>query len=144
MIAHITPTPRQRLIALSRASLPFLAGCAVALAARLYTQHAADLPPCEQLPWMRVMVTMMVAICTGGAWLSGRSAFRIWRSGQYPAPGTAVLFRTRVRTGRWAHANACAYFVLSILIAAFLVALLNLFLLSEAGLFVIGLRGCEP
>ena len=33
MIAHITPTPRQRLIALSRASLPFLAGCAVALAA---------------------------------------------------------------------------------------------------------------
>ena len=48
MIAHITPTPRQRLIALSRASLPFLAGCAVALAARLYSQHAADLPTCEQ------------------------------------------------------------------------------------------------
>lgn len=88
MTTYITPTPRERLIALGKALLPPLGGAALFLTARLYDRHAADLPVCEQLPWIWVVVMMVTTVMAGFAFLCGRGAFRIWRSGQYPAPGT--------------------------------------------------------
>lgn len=144
MTNYITPTPRQRLIALARILLPLLGGGALFLTAHLYDRHAAELPFCEQLPWMWVVVVMATAVLASFACLSGRSAFRIWRSGQYPAPGTSVSFRTRVHTGWWARTNAIAYAIVSLVFAAFLVAFLSMFVFPEAGLFGLWLRGCEP
>jgi hypothetical protein len=144
MTNYITPTPRQRLIALAKISLPPLGGGALFLTAHLYDRHAAELPFCEQLPWMWVVVVMATAVLASFACLSGRSAFRIWRSGQYPAPGTSVSFRTRVHTGWWARTNAIAYAIVSLVFAAFLVAFLSMFVFPEAGLFGLWLRGCEP
>lgn len=144
MTNYITPTPRQRLIALARILLPPLGGGALFLTAHLYDRHAAELPFCEQLPWMWVVVVMATAVLASFACLSGRSAFRIWRSGQYPAPGTSVSFRTRVHTGWWARTNAIAYAIVSLVFSAFLVAFLSMFVFPEAGLFGLWLRGCEP
>lgn len=144
MKAYITPTPRERLLALGKALLPPLGGAAIFLTARLYDRHAADLPFHEQLPWMWVVVVMVTTMLATFAYLSGRSAFRIWRSGQYPAPGTSVLFRTRVHTGWWARTNAIAYAMMSLLFAVFLAAFLNMLVFPDAGLLDLGPRGCEP
>jgi|GEM_PF-1999808 hypothetical protein len=144
MNAYIIPTPRQRLIALGKALLPPFGGATIFLTARLYDRNAADLPLCKQLPWMWVVVVMATMVVASFAYLCGRSAFRIWRSGQYPAPGTSVLFRTRVHTGWWARTNAIAYAMISLLLAAFLVALLSMFVFPEGGMLNLGLRGCEP
>jgi hypothetical protein len=144
MPAYIIPTPRERLIAFGKTLLPPLGGAALFLTARLYDRHAADLPLCEQLPWAWVVVVMVTTVVASFACLCGRSAFRIWRSGQYPAPGTSVFFRTRVHTGWWARTNAIAYAIVSLVFAAFLVAFLSMFVFPESGLFGLGLRGCEP
>lgn len=144
MKVYITPTPRERRLALGKALLPPLAGAIIFLTARLYDRHAADLPFHEQLPWMWVVVAMVTTMLATIAYLSGRSAFRIWRSGQHPAPGTPVLFRTRVHTGWWARTNAIAYAMISLLFAVFLAAFLNMLVFPDAGLFDLGQRGCEP
>lgn len=143
MKVYITPTPRERLLALGKALLPPFGGAAIFLTARLYDRHAADLPFHEQLPWMWVVVAMVTTMLATFAYLSGRSAFRIWRSGQYPAPGTSVLFRTRVHTGWWARTNAIAYAIVSLVFAALLAALLGMFAFPEAGLLSVGVRACE-
>lgn len=144
MKVYIAPTPRERLIALGKALLPPLGGAAFFLTGRLYDRHAAGLPFCEQLAWMWVVAVMATAVVASFSYLCGRSAFRIWRSGQYPAPGTSVFFRTRVHSGWWARTNAIAYAIVSLLFAAFLVAFLNIFVFPDGGLLTLGLRGCEP
>lgn len=142
MTTYLTPTPRQRLAALAKYLLPLLAVFALSRAARLYTDHVADLPFCEQLPWMRVVIATCVAAVAGCSYLCGRSGFRILRSGQFPAPGSSVLFRTRVRTGWWARANGVAWLLISSLVAAFLVGILDMFVFSEVGPSIVGLRDC--
>lgn len=144
MTPHITPTPRQRLIALAKALLPPLGGGAIFLTAHLYDRHAANLPFCEQLPWMWVVVAVATVVLATFAYLCGRGAVRIWRSGQYPAPGTSVLFRTRVHTGWWARTNAIAYAIVSLLFSAFLLTFLNMMVFPDPGLFIPGLGACEP
>lgn len=144
MKVYITPTPRERRLALGKALLPPLGGAAIFLTARLYDRHAADLSLCEQLPWMWVVVVMATTMVASLAYLCGRSAFRIWRSGQYPAPGTSVLFRTRVHTGWWARTNAIAYAIVSLVLAAFLAAFLNMLVFPDAALFDLGQHSCQP
>lgn len=145
MPTYLIPTSRKRLIAFGKVLLPPLGGAALFLTARLYDRHAADLTLCEQLPWMWFVVVMVTTVMAGFACLCGRIAFRIWRYGQYPAPGTSVFFRTRVYTGWWAQTNAIAYAMMSLLFAAFLVAFLSIFVFPDGGLLLnFGLRGCEP
>lgn len=73
MTTYITPTPRERLIALGKALLPPLGGAALFLTARLYDRHAADLPACEQLPRIWVVVMMVTTVMAGFAFLCGEA-----------------------------------------------------------------------
>jgi hypothetical protein len=70
------------------------------------------------------------------------SGLRIWRSGQFPAPGTSVLFTTRVFTGWWAQANAVTMFLLAGFSAVGLGVLAKFFVFSDFGVYVLGLRSC--
>ncbi|MBD9478983.1 hypothetical protein [Pseudoxanthomonas sp. PXM02] len=47
MTTYLTPTPRQRLVALAKYALILLAVSAFYRGARLYTDHVASLPVCE-------------------------------------------------------------------------------------------------
>lgn len=142
MTTYLSPTPRQRLIALAKCALPLLAVYALSRMARGYTEHVNSLPVCEQVPWAITTLLVCVAALSVFASLCGHSALRILRSGQYPAPGTSVLFRTRVHTGWWARTNGIAWLLMAILITALLIGLLCLFVFPAIGPYITGPRGC--
>ena len=140
--SYITPTPQQRCIAILKVITPLAAVYALALASRLYTNHVAIMSACSQLPWIRAIVIFATFILVAAAYLSFRSGLRVWTSGQSPAPGTSVLFKTRVHTGWLAKSSAIAMFCLAVIASVFLAAILKLFVFSEVGLFVAGLKHC--
>lgn len=142
MTTYLTPTPRQRLIALAKCALPLLAVYALSRMARGYTEHINSLPLCEQVPWAVATLVVCAAALAVLAYLCVRSALRILRSGQYPAPSTSVLFRTRVHTGWWARTNGIAWLLIASLITALLIGLLCLFVFSAIGPYITGPRGC--
>ncbi|MBD9478984.1 hypothetical protein [Pseudoxanthomonas sp. PXM02] len=92
---------------------------------------------------MRVTLVACAVALTGIAYLLGRSALKILRSGQVPAPDTSVLFRTRVYTGWWARANGIAWLLIAILPTGILIGMLDMFVFSEVGAYMFGLRDCD-
>jgi len=144
MTTYLSPTPRQRLVALAKCTLPLLAVYALTRMARAYTDHVDGLPVCEQVPWAIAVLLACAAALAVFAYVCGRGAFRVLRSGQYPAPGTSVLFRTRVYTGWWARTNGITLLLLAILITAFLIGLLSAFVFPAIGPYIAGPRGCAP
>jgi hypothetical protein len=144
MTTYISPTPRQRLLALAKCALPLLAFYALSRMARGYTEHVNSLPLCEQAPWVIATIVACATALAVFSLLCGRSALRILRSGQYPAPGTSVLFRTRVYTGWWALTNGISLLLMAILIAAFAVGMLSLFVFPVIGQYIAGTSGCTP
>jgi len=138
----IHPTVRSRVKALLSLAVPLGVALALGFGANQYAAYVAPLPVCDQLPWVRVAVLLgalsLLAIVAGFL----RSGLRIWRSGQSPAPGTAVFFTTKVSTGWWAYANAVSLFLVSALAGAALVAQLRFSVFSEFGMYVLGLRSC--
>jgi hypothetical protein len=142
--AFITPTLKQRGIALLKVTIPLAAALSIAPASRFYSDQVECLSVCAQLPWLRGVVALGVVILTAASYFCCRGGLRIWRSGQFPAPGTAVLFKKRVYTGWWARLNAITLFVFAILLAAALASFLKFFIFSEAGSFIVGLQRCGP
>ena len=140
----ITPTLKQRGIALFKAAIPLMAALSIVPLSRFYTAQVSDLSVCAQLPWLRGVVAFGVVILTTLVYFSCRGGLRIWRSGQFPVPGTAVLFKRRVYAGWWARLNAITLFVFSTLLAFALASFLKFFIFSEAGLFIVGLSRCGP
>jgi len=139
----IVPTPKSRIVALSKLAIWPLVAYGLLQASRHHLSHVAILQHCAQLPWLRIYVLVATMVLTGLSVLVARNGWRIWRSGQYPAPGTSVLFATRIRTGWWARLDTIIMFALSAFSVALLIALLEYFVFSEVGLYVLGLRGCE-
>jgi hypothetical protein len=144
MTTYLSPTPRQRLIALAKYALPLLALYAFSRVGRGYTEHVDSLPVCEQAPWAIATIVACAAALAVFACLCGRSALRILRSGQYPAPGTSVLFRTRVYTGWWARTNGISLLLMTVLTAALAIGLLSLFVFPAIGPYSTGSSGCTP
>ncbi len=142
--SFIVPTLKQRAIALLKVLAPLVVAYTLFVAARFYTSHVAVLPVCAQLPGLRVVVATGTVVLLALACLSYRSAVRIWRSGESPAPGTSVLFKRRIVKGWRARSDAAAALFIAALSAAALVAFLRFFVFSEAGQFILGLRSCEP
>ncbi|MFC5577016.1 hypothetical protein ACFPOA_03170 [Lysobacter niabensis] len=142
--AFITPTLKQRGIALLKVAIPLTAFLLIAPASRFYSDQTACLSSCEQLPWVRSVVVFGVVVLTLLAYISCRGGIKIWRSGQFPAPGTAVLFRKPIQTGWRARLNAITLFVFAISSATALAFFLKFFIFSEAGMFIVGLSRCGP
>ena len=145
MVEHvITPSPKQRTVALLKALFPLAVIVALYFGARVYTSSVAPLPPCDQLSGIRLAVLSAAVALLGSTLVTLRTGLRVWRSGQFPAPGTSVLFSTRVSLGWWARANAISILIFGGLFAVALGFLLNYFVFSEFGLYLLGFRRCEP
>lgn len=140
----ITPTPGQRTIALLKALSPAAVVVALHFGGRAYTSNVAPLPLCDQLTGMRLAVLFVALVLLGFMLALLRTGLRAWRSGQFPAPGTSVLFRTRVSVGWWARASAISMLILASLFAVALGYLLNYFVFSEVGPYLLGFSRCEP
>ena len=140
----VTPTLKQRGIAALKAAIPLAVALFIVPLSRLYTDEVADLSVCEQLPWLRGVVASGVVVLTVLTYLCCRAGLKTWRSGQFPAPGTAVLFKRRVYTGWWARLNAITFFILAAFLVAALAVFLRVFAFSEAGSFIVGLSRCGP
>ncbi|QSX36109.1 hypothetical protein [Shewanella sedimentimangrovi] len=125
MTTYITPTYRQRFVALLQSLLPLGAAYVCIFAAGLYRDWVAPLPISEQLPWIRLVLFTATVILAAFAYLCYRAGQRVWHSGQWPAPGTAVLFKTRVHTGWWAKLNAITFYFLALITVAALAYLLK-------------------
>ena len=130
------------LIVLLRIVAPFAAAYLLWLGAHFYSSHVASLPTCDQLRWFRLVLLLGFAGLLAFALGFLRNGLRIWRSGQYPAPGALVFFTTRVSTGSWARVSAGFSFLMACIAAAGLIAMLHLFVFSEAGLYILGFRSC--
>lgn len=140
----ISPTPRQRTVALLKALSPLAVVVALHFGARAYTTSVAPLPPCDGLTGMRLAVLSVALVLLGFTLALLRTGIRVWCSGQLPAPGTSVLFSTRVSVGWWARANAISSLIFGGLFAVALGLLVNYFVFSEVGLYLFGFRRCEP
>lgn len=139
----IVPTGKSRLMVLSTWAMWLIGFYALALAAGHYSSQVGHLPACQQLPWMRFYLVIAVSLLAMLCFLYARSGWRSWRSGQYPAPGAPVLFTTRIWTGGWARVSAIADLMMGILALSMLAALLQYFVFSEVGLYMLGFRSCE-
>lgn len=109
--SFITPTPRQRLLALAKIVTPYLVLFGIFLMARSIAARDPCGNGCEFLPTLRLVVGTGLAILVALALFFASKGLRVLRSGQVPPPGTWVLFRTRIHTGAWAHLNAISYFI---------------------------------
>jgi hypothetical protein len=138
----IHPYARTRVAALLKLGAPLAVVGGLILAARLYSAHIAPLPACDQLPWIRLVAIGGAIALISLVVLFYRSGQRIWRSGQFPAPGTPVIFPVKISTRWWARANAAALFFVAALSAAGLALWAHYFVFSQFGAYVLGLRGC--
>lgn len=138
----IRPTARTRATALLKLGASLVAVGGLGLAAHLYSVHVAPLPICDQLPWIRLVAVVGIVGLLALAVLFYRGGIGVWRSGQFPAPGTPVIFATKVSTGWQARANAATLFLFAALSGAALVLWFQFFVFSQFGAYVLGLRGC--
>ena len=135
---------KARAVALLKLGTPFLLLSFLFLAARFYAEHVAPMHTCEQLKWMRLVALVGAVGLLSIAFAFVRSGLRIWRAGQFPAPGTSVLFTTQVSTGWWVRSQAVSRFIFAALAIVGLAGLLRFFIFSGVGPFVLGLRSCGP
>ena len=81
--------------------------------------------PCASLGTMQFLLAYIVLVTCLPVALFGRQAWRTYRSGQHPPPGSWVLFRKRVYGGAWAKFNAAGLALVAIAFAAVPVLLLG-------------------
>ncbi len=144
MPTYLIPTPRERLIAFGKVLFPPLGGTALFLTARLYDRHAADLPLCEQLPWMWFVVVMVTTVMAGLPVCVAESPSGYGGTDSIPRPAlrsssARACIRAGGRTRTPSPTRRCRSFF-----AVFLVAFLSMFVFPDGGPLNLGLQGCEP
>lgn len=73
--------------------------------------------PCDSLGELQFLVAYTLFVVSLPPIVFGWRAWRTWRSGQVPPPGTWVLFRWRIRTGNRARIDAIGLLVVALLFA---------------------------
>lgn len=91
--AFITPTLKQRRVALFSVTASLIAVLALVALSELYVGKFTILPACVQLPYLRAFVVIGVFVLTGLMLVFCCGGYRIRQSRQFPAPGTALLFK---------------------------------------------------
>ena len=138
----IYPTTRSRANALLRLAVVLGVVFALGFGANQYAAHVAPLSACGQLPWIRVAILLGAFGLLATFVVCFRGGLRIWLSGQFPAPGSGVLFATKVSTGWWAYVNAVSLFLFAAVAGAAFVALVRFSVFSEFGMYLLGFRSC--
>ena len=142
--SFVTPTPKDRLIALAKLSVPLLCLGAVHGWAHLYSEYVSPLCTCQQLPGLRATIFAAATVLTVLIIATYRYAVRILRSGQYPPPGASILLRRRIVYGWRAVVQAASVLFFTLGLLVFVALLLRHAVLSEVGLYVLGFQACEP
>lgn len=139
----IVPTPRERALAVAKAVSPLLVGALAFLGFSQLPKPDACAGDCAWLPLLRYFLAAGIVLLGTFAVLAVRRARLSWVSGQYPPPGTWVLFRTRVYTGLWPRIDAVFSLALCA-VALFALVHFVLFLVPSAELawLVLGLEDC--
>ena len=140
----IIPSKTDRAIALLKLAVPLLCVGVVVAWAHAYRAFVAPLCGCDTLPGIRASVLAASLLLLTLAIVPCRNGIRILRSGQYPPPGTSVLFTRQVQTGWRATIQAISAFAISLGVLVLLGLLLRYAVFSEFGLYLVGIRGCEP
>jgi hypothetical protein len=138
----ILATSRSRISVILKLGGLIAVGMALQVSILLYALHVAPMPVCDQLPYIRVTAFAGTAFLVALAVILFRRGFKVWRSGQFPPPGTSVFFTRQIYTGWWANLNAFVLCVSSGLVVVTLFFWVRFFLLSEFGFYVSGLRRC--
>lgn len=114
---YVEPTPRARI------RFAALLLCVLALGATLHAYlpgwlaQRATQPLCDQLPVVRGLAVVLLAMFLGPAALVGWQAVRVIRAGQLPVPGSLVVRRTKIRRGRPVVVGAHVALALAALVA---------------------------
>jgi hypothetical protein len=103
---YIEPTLGQRLLAIAEdlAFLPIMG--VAAYGAHWLIVPACATPLCDDLSWHVALFAGFGCAVSWFAFELLRTGWRSWRSGQFPPPGTRVIFRTGVLRGPWVRWNA--------------------------------------
>lgn len=96
----VEPTPQGRRALLLRRGLLVAALSALFVASYLLLAYVKALPDCEWIPWVRGLLAVVVGLPLGMAVYAMRLATRMRRAGQWPLPGTPVLWRRPIERGR--------------------------------------------
>jgi hypothetical protein len=137
----IEPTQQGRRALLIRRGLQVAAAVVAFATAHLVFRHMRTLPACESIPWLRgvlvVLVCLPLVVGVYGVWL----ARAMLRHGQWPLPGTQVLWRRAVERGRRVCWRAGGLLATSALNVA--VAFLGAYLLATSAIFGPPLPGSQ-
>lgn len=140
--SFITPTPRQRLLALAKILVPAVVLFAVYQLARTIAAREPGGSACEFLPMLRLVIAFGTSILLALIVFFGSKGLRVLRSGQFPPPGTWVLFRTRIHTGTWAQLNAISCFLFCAGAVYLLVRFVHYFQADDLILVLLGIEPC--
>ncbi len=134
----IEPTTAGRL----KLALLAAVGIAFSVAGDIWWQPFMDyvraLTTCESLPWLRGIIIGLFFVFWLTAYVTGRTALLILRSGQLPPPGAWVWSRTKVQTGWRAKlagslfAVLAAFFLAAPIVTGYVVQVNIIFCLPES------------
>jgi hypothetical protein len=110
---YIDPTrsSRIRVIAYLLAVVSCLFGANAGI--RAFSMHVVPMPPCDQVPWLRLVLALLGILMLVPALIYGRTAWNVYVHHQFPPPGTPVFFRTKVQRGPLAALQGMSALVIS-------------------------------
>ena len=140
----ILPSFRSRVTMLLKIGVNLVAIYVLYLAAMAYVHARYVWPrmPCTLIASTRVIVVVAAIVLAGLAIAAGRYGWRIWRSGQVPAPGTAVFFKSTVYVGWWQRMHVASMAVAVMLCIWLLANLLRFFVFASGGPHLFSIHAC--
>ena len=115
----------------------YLAGLAYAHA-RYVWSHI----PCTSVTSTQVVVAAAAVALAMLAAAVGYDGWGVWRSGQVPAPGTAVFFKSAVYIGWWQRLYVASMGIAVVALIWLLVQLLGFFVFASGGPHLFSTHAC--
>jgi hypothetical protein len=140
----IFPSKRSRVVALLKVGGRLAAVYILYLAALAY-MHARYVwlhVPCELVTSTQIVVVAAAVVLAALSVAAGYAAWRVWRSGQVPAPGTAMLFKRAVYAGWWQRVYTASMVIAVVVFISLLAQLLGFFVFASGGPHLFSIHAC--
>lgn len=140
----ILPSFRSRVIVLLKVAGNLVAVYILYLAAMAYVHARYVWPqvPCALVASTQVVVVAAAVVLVVLAAAAGHDGWRVWRSGQVPAPGTAVLFKSMVYVGWWQRMYVASMAAAVVSFIWLLTNLLGFFVFALGGPHLFSVHAC--
>lgn len=119
-VEYIYPTRSSRLRVLGGVLLPAAVVAGGYVLAQAYTDYVAPLEVCDQVPWARLALLLLGLVVLVPTWVYGRMAWGVYAHRQFPPPGAAVFFKTKVHRGLYAAVQGISAFAICAILAGVL------------------------